>query len=678
MKLNKLIVLLIALTMFAVSPLFSESGFIDQQTQDDVVKGLLKRHGQDHEFRIRQGVKQAARFWMETDGSKDVFAGLCNQFFIPSPEALEATHKKLETHAEVLGGYFTEMVVDLRRPLQLDWGPISPIDMAFGRFNPAAHLTEDFFQSKIAFAILLNFPNYTLAEKTKLGEKWSRKEWAYARTGQQFTSRVPAEINQERTAVMTEAGRYVAEYNIFVGNLIDKKNNTYFPKDKKLITHWGLRDEIKARYSDANGLVKQKMIYEVMKRIIHQEVPKKVINNDAYQWNPYTNNVYEKGKEIEAPLEQNDRYQHMLNTFNVIKKSDPYNPFLNTHVLRRFEANREIPEATVEALFRELLGSPQAKKVAKLMRKRLKRKLMPFDIWYTGFKGNIDLEEEKLDKMVSEKYPNLEAFQKGIKDILVNLGFKPEKAAFIGSKIRVDPARGAGHCVGASMKAASSRLRTRVPKGGMDYKGFNTAMHELGHAVEQTLTLQDIDYYSLSGVPNTAFTEAFAFVFQDRDLEVLGIKMDKEQEKHLKALDIFWNAYEIMGVSLVDMKAWNWLYAHPDATAAELKEAILSFAKEIWNEYYAPIFKVKDVTILAVYSHMINSALYLPDYPLGHVIQFQVETYLEGKNLADEMQRMCVAGNIIPQLWMKNAVGSEISVKPLLKAVDESLKHIKK
>ncbi len=125
------------------------------------------------------------------------------------------------------------------------------------------------------------------------------------------------------------------------------------------------------------------------------------------------------------------------------------------------------------------------------------------------------------------------------------------------------------------------------------------------------------------------------------------------------------------------MKAWNWLYDHPEATPAELKEAVISIAKNIWNKYYADVFGVKDQPILAIYSHMIDAALYLPDYPLGHVIAFQIHQYLEGKSLGEEMERMCVAGNIIPQAWMQNAVGSKISSRMLLDAVDEALEHMK-
>ena len=66
------------------------------------------------------------------------------------------------------------------------------------------------------------------------------------------------------------------------------------------------------------------------------------------------------------------------------------------------------------------------------------------------------------------------------------------------------------------MREAKAHLRTRVEKGGMNYKGFNIAVHEMGHNVEQTFSLNAIDHTLLQGVPNTAFTEALAFVFQNR------------------------------------------------------------------------------------------------------------------------------------------------------------------
>ena len=77
--------------------------------------------------------------------------------------------------------------------------------------------------------------------------------------------------------------------------LRNDKGEQLFPDGMKLISHWGLRDELKSNYADTeNGLEKQRMIYQVMKCIVDQSIPVKVINNDTYIWNPYTNEVRDK------------------------------------------------------------------------------------------------------------------------------------------------------------------------------------------------------------------------------------------------------------------------------------------------------------------------------------------------------------------------------------------------
>ncbi len=676
MKKPILFILSMAL-VFSMADLRAGEQAVDAKTKEEVRGSLLQKYGESQKFRIEKGVEQAASLWKKEDGTLEDFKNFCQLNFVAEPELLDLNFQRLETNYEVLNGHFTKMLLDLKRALHLDWGKILPLDMMFGQFDPSSHLSEDLFRNKIAFFILLNFPHYSLSEKTELGAEWSRKDWAYARMGDVFVSRVPAEVYQKISQVMTEADTYISEYNVYMGKLVDKDKKTYFPEDLKLITHWGLRDELKARYNDPQGFFKQKMIYAVMLLIINQDIPQAVINSPEYLWNPFTNKVYKGDEEITAEPEPDTRYQHFLSAFKGMKMLDPYYPALPTHIKRKFEAVREIPEEEVDALFRNFLSSPQVRKVGKLISQRLGRKLEPFDIWYPGFKSGGGIAEEELDRMVAERYPTIEAFESELRSILLKIGFSEKQADFISPKIEVDPARGAGHAWGAEMKEDMSHLRTRVPKKGMNYKGFNIAMHELGHCVEQTLTLQKVDHYMLHGVPNTAFTEAFAFVFQERDLDVLGVESRDVNREHLKALDYLWSAYEIMGVSLVDMKAWHWLYEHPDAKPEDLKRAVISIAREIWNEYYADVFGVKDQPILAIYSHMIDGALYLPDYPLGHIIAFQIGQYLEGKSLGEEMERMCVVGNIIPQLWMENAVGTKISAAPLLRAVDEALEHIK-
>lgn len=284
---------------------------------------------------------------------------------------------------------------------------------------------------------------------------------------------------------------------------------------------------------------------------------------------------------------------------------------------------------------------------------------------------------EMLDQMTRKKYPNTAALEADIPNILIKLGFKPDKAKEIASHIAVDNARGSGHAWGAQMKGDKAHLRTRIGKEGMDYKGYNIAIHELGHNVEQTISLYFVDNYMMQGVPNTAFTEAYAFTFQKRDLELLGIKDNDPNKEAMAALDNFWGSYEIMGVSLVDMKVWRWLYENPDATKDQLKETVIKSAIEVWNQFFAPVFGISDSPLLAIYSHMIDNPLYLSNYPVGHLIDFQLDQHFKGKNFAEESMRIYSTGRLIPQLWMKNAVGSEISIKPLLEATDAALKVVR-
>ncbi len=651
--------------------------FIDQTTVENVIKSLADSLGGEHQFRIERGVQQAANLWRESDGTVSDFEKFCKQNFIAGEQELEKLYVRLERNFEILNGYFHKMDVMLKEPLQLEGPEIEPVDMMFGSYNASAHLTDDFFSNKIAFITALNFPFYSLKEKTENSASWSRRDWAYARMGDRFTSRVPAEIIQNASEILTAADTYISDYNIYMGKLVNEKGEALFPADMKLITHWGLRDELKSNYAGENGLVKQQMIYSVMKRIIDQSIPQEVINKGDYTWNPVENKIFKDGAEATFTSEPDKRYEVLLNNFHAMKAIDAYNPNFPTYISRAFEGGMEIPQEDVERLFTEFVSSPGVKEVAAFISERLGRPLQPFDIWYNGFKSRGGIPEEQLTAITSKKYPTPAAFQADLSNILVKLGWEKEKAQQITSLISVDPSRGAGHAWGAEMRNDIARLRTRIGANGMDYKGYNIAVHEFGHNVEQTVTMNDVDYYMLQGVPNTAFTEAVAFLFQKRDLELLGMPNADPNKEHLMALDNFWSSYEIMGVSLVDMKVWKWMYENPGATPAQLKEAVIAAAKEVWNKYYAEVLGGNDEPILAIYSHMIDNPLYLSNYPMGHLIEFQIEQQVKGKPLAAEFDRMYTQGRLVPQVWMKGAVGSEISIQPTMNAAAEALRALK-
>jgi hypothetical protein len=350
----------------------------------------------------------------------------------------------------------------------------------------------------------------------------------------------------------------------------------------------------------------------------------------------------------------------------------------------------QIPFEEIEALFTQLISSDEVKQVAAIIRERLGRDLRPYDIWYDGFKSRSNISEDHLTAQTQLRYPNAKAFERDMPRMLMDLGFAPEKANNVASHIVVEAARGSGHarpCVGREQPA---RLRTRISEKGMDYKGYNIAVHEFGHNVEEVISLYDMDYYTLAGIPNTGFTEASAFLFQERDLELLGERAphdtsvvgDPAEAKGNKAkgesiFDMIWGMYEIMGVSLVDMRMWQWLYANPNATAADLREAVLAIAAEVWNAYYAPVLGEKDSPLLGIYSHMVGYALYLPAYPIGNMVQYQLEEHLAKcatpEEWAKEYTRIYQQGCLTPNAWMRGAVGNPMSVEPILKAVREQL-----
>ncbi len=643
---------------------------------------LLKEHGEAQRARIERGVKQVAALWRKEDGDLSTFA---KENFIVEQKDLDATFARFEANFEVLDGHLLEIGRDLRRPTDLDVGPLLKVDPLFAEFDPSAHLTEDLFNNKLGFVVLLNFPLTTL-EQRLAAKDWSRQQWAEARLAGRFGRRVPAAVQQEITSAQAAADLYIAEYNLWMHHVLTEKGERLFPKGKRLISHWNLRDELKANYADKDGLEKQRTIIKVMERIVTQSIPSAVINNPSVDWNPFSNTVVaaaagtvedDAPKKAAAPstkAEPDTRYVRLQANFKSQAKADPFSPAAPTAIDRAFSLGAEMPEARVKELLESVLASPLVPRVAAEIEKKVGRKLEPTDLWFNGFLPRGAIPEKDLDAKVRAKYPNAPAFAKDIPRILQGLGFSAERAKYLSERILVDPSRGAGHALQSARRGDFPHLRTRVEKEGMNYKGYNIAVHELGHNVEQVFSLYDVDHTLLAGVPNTAFTEAIAFVFQAKDLELLGLGKPDAEADRLRVLNDFWMTWEIAGVALVDIAVWHWMYDHPKATPAQLRDATAEISKKIWNQYYAPVLGGKDTPLLGIYSHMISYPMYLFNYPLGHLIAFQIEEQVKktGK-IGPEIERMSKFGAVTPDAWMVNASGEPVSSGPLLRATEAAL-----
>jgi hypothetical protein len=658
-----------------------------------LVEALVRLHGEGARPRAERGVKQVLAFWRAEDGDAKAREQFVLSAFIADPAVLARTRDRLAEAFEASDGHLLEIGRTWRAGADLERGPELPVDALLAAIDPGAHLQDDLFSSKVAFTVLLNWPLDTLEEMVTQGPGWSRTRWAEARLAGRFAIRPSGAALAQRAEALSAAEAHIAGYNLWVHHLVASDGQRPFPKGKRLLSHWNLRDQIKADYAEGQvGLVRQRLLRAAIERIVTQEIPRGVIDDPRLDWDPVKNTVAaapagdveprpasQTGKGVpplvvSAEREPDTRYAHLSRNFQSARRLDRDSPFAPTEMDRRFRLDYEIPEPRFRALLESIVSSPLVPRVAALVQQRLGRPLEPHDLWYAGFLARARYPEAKLDALTRKRYPTPEAYAKDMPRLLRGLGFSPAKAKWLAERIVVDPARGSGHALQAARRGDLPHLRTRVAPGGMDYKGYNIAVHEMGHNVEQLFSLYEVDSTLLAGVPGNAFTEALAFVFQARDLELLGLGKPSAADERLRVLNDFWQAWEISGVALLDMAVWHWMYEHPDATAAQLREATVGLARDLWNRHYAPVLGEKDSTLLGIYSHFIApSFLYLPAYPLGRVIAFQLGEKLTGPRLGAEFERVASFGRVTPDVWMVHATGSPVSAEPLLKATEAVL-----
>src|SRR6266404_2313659 len=651
--------------------------------QAALVSALVQKHGEDVRPRAERGVRQVAAYWRKEDGDAGALRAFVEEAFVKDPRELEALLRRFSAAFEQIDGHMLEIGRALKSWSELELGPQMEVDQIFASLDVSAHLPEDLFSSRLAFIALLNFPQPDLQEMVAEGPRWSRQQWAVARLTRRFAVRPSGAALQAVAKATAEAEAYIAGYNVWMHHVLAPDGRRLFPKGVRLLTHWNLRDQIKADYAEPDKTMaraRQRLAQQVMERIVTQTIPRGVIDDPRADWNPASNAVTASPPEeveteqmkaqgrrpappsISDDREPDTRYAVLLANFRAARQLDPDSPMAPTEIDRHFQLDDEIPEQRVRALLMQILESPLVPRVAALIQKRLGRPLEPFDIWYSAFVEKQP--EDELSRLTRARYPTADAYKKDIPRLLQGLGFTAEKARWIDSHIVVDPARGSGHALEADRRSEmypwwgpgdSAHLRTRVNPDGMDYKGYNIAVHEMCHNVEQTFSLYAVDDTLLQGVPGTAFTEALAFTCQHRDLELLGAGKPDARTEHGRALKAFWDSWEIAGSALVDLDVWHWMYEHPDATPAQLREATVEIARRYWGKYYAPVLGKPGNPQLAIYSHMINAFLYLYRYPIGHLIAFQLEGKLHGPDFGKVFERAASYGRVLPDLWMEHA-----------------------
>ena len=624
---------------------------------------LLATHGDAHRAAIEAGVRRVSERWSDKDGDAKAFEEFCTKHFVSDPVQRVRLLARLEKALEQIDGHLYEMRRTLRRHHDLRGDEFPGVDDILAQFDPSPDLTEQLYKQKIAHLCLLNFPRPTLATMLTAGAAWDDAGWAATRVAQHFGPRIPVDLADRARRTSFESGKFVSHFHVPVGGMVDANGKRWFESDRKLIAHWLVREEIKAGYGDPDGLGKQRALSWVMARHIDGTIPKRVMSGEEKRdWNPENNTVAGGDPGELLGLE---RYEHWIANFRMAREFDPLYPDEPTAIARKFALEREMPEAEVEKLMTDLLDAPVRKDLAAFMSRKLGRALEPFDIYFE------DVVEAKpateMNAAVRKRFANVKELEAKLPEVLRELGFRGPDADFLGSRIKVEVCKGAGHAMRPYLEGYGAWLRTSSLDAELGWDGFDTAMHELGHNLEQLCSTYFVSRPALRGVPNTACTEAFAFLYQSLAKRVLGLEDAAEADRQfaVDSVATMLSACQIAGPSLLELRAWRWLYANPSATPAALRDEVLRIAQDLWTRFYERDFGKDSYRILAAYQHMIAHPLYLPDYTLGHMMSHQIRSYMRGKDLAGETKRITSLGSLTPDLWMRRAVGAPVSPEPL-------------
>jgi len=637
-----------------------------------VIEELIKAHGNDYSENITKCIKAVEFRWLESDGTEEEFQEFCLNNYVSDPHKKKKLFEKLQEKLEKMLGLAFEISWSNKWSLMMNTGPLTPVDTLMAEIDPFAHLNEDFFKSKIAHLILLNFPSLTLTEKNNLTNSSSdRLLWAQCRLAEKVQFRIPFHVTTKASSAINHSYQFLSHLIFDLERIIFKKEERLVNTPLKVDTHWGLRDQIVMLYQDESAFNKQLVLADMWEKATREEVPRLYYENINTTWDPITHSLYQnQNKMLASELPTfSGRYQALRQVFLAVTEEDHYTPEMPNYIDRSFEIGREMKEDNVKQLFEGFLTNPFLSVCADKLKSLLNRKLCSFDVVFNRF-GSLKMDNQlDYDAVVSAQFPTLNHFHAAIPEILKKLGFDNQLANKISDQIQVATCRAGGFSSAAMKRGGKSILAIPTDDNKMNYTSFVTGMHELGHCVEGYLSLENIDYYSLAGVPSSAFSEAFAYLFDSKSLEILGINEKNDSKK----LNLFWSGFLNCGIALVDMDCWHWMYEHPGFTENELKAAVINISKSIWNRYFSPIIGEKDSTILAGYNVMIANPLYLPEYALAIFIQSQIEDYLSDKVLGIEMPRMCKTGKINPNAWMMAAVGQSISYEPLLKGFSKAI-----
>ena len=597
--------------------------------------------------RIDRGVAQVLRYWRPADGDPAALVAFVQAEFLPRGETLDRTFGRFEFALERLDGYLTSLDT---RPAPghatSTSGRCCPLDERLAAWNAGAHVSDDLFANKLAFVALLNFPLTTLEERLAQGGSAGRAGSGPRRASPAASRRACRRTSTRRsTEAYSAADSYIAGYNVFMHHVLTERRRSACSRaGMRLISHWNLRDELKARYSDPGRPAAAAAdpagdgAGSSASRSRRRSSTTRCVD-----WTPATGRgrASRRSKDAEArpdaareprarardrravpPLDRASSTPSARSTPHTPDNPDPDRP-----PLRR--RPRDPRGRRCKALLEAVLDSPLSARVARARRgaarpparavRRLVRRLQA---------ARQVLGGRARCRSRASAIPTPQAYAADIPRLLRELGFSEERARFVAAAHRGRPVarrrprvrRGTARRPGSPAHARRQGrhglqgLQHRRPRDGPQRRAGVLAEHDRPHAAAGRAEhrLHRGDRVRLPEArPRAAGARRPRSAGREpaRARRLLGRRARSPASR---------SSTWPRGTGCTSTRT-----PHPRSSARPWSRSPATSG----TRHFAALLGGDDVAMLAVYSHMIDAGLYLPDYPLGHLIAFQVEEH---------------------------------------------------
>ncbi|MDR0619472.1 MAG: hypothetical protein LBG17_06200 [Bacteroidales bacterium] len=182
---------------------------IISQIARKTAKKIVEEKGADSVLAYSGCLHVAALWNPKIDGDESVYEKFCVDNFVVDTAIRLSLCNAVSEYSRSIFGHQRMMEYELATMRDKGGRRQNWFDNAYAQYNPIRYYADNFYESKLAFAIALNFPYVNRTDKEKAKNNY--QQWKYYRLGDMFVSRQPHEIGEDVIDAEYAMRQYVLE-----------------------------------------------------------------------------------------------------------------------------------------------------------------------------------------------------------------------------------------------------------------------------------------------------------------------------------------------------------------------------------------------------------------------------------------------------------------------------------